>query len=272
MTLLLLKIIVSIMAVIALAEISKRINPVLGGILNGLPLGTGLTVYFIAVEKSPAYILSGIPWGIAALTGSLLFCFIYYSVSKIFKSLSRLMVIVLSSLSGVCAFAGLGFILKQFKFDLLSAFFVFISVYIINLFIIKRLRIVMLQQPKRASFPQIVFRGILAGCIIVILTTLGGLLGSEWAGIVSSFPSTLFALLIVLHYEEEKPIYVSVIYGFSFSIFVLFVFYFSCAVLLPILDLNISFLIVYGISVVFLLCFNAIIMAIGKRFYHATDH
>jgi hypothetical protein len=271
MNLLLLKIIIPILVVIGLAEISRRINPLLGGILNGLPLGTGLTVYFIALEKGPAYILPGIPWGIAALSGSLLFCFVYYYISQILKTLPRPAVILISALSGVGAFTGLGFILKQLQFDLLGASFIFMFFYIMNLVIIKKLRIVVLQQPKNSSFPQIVFRAVLVGCIIVVLTTLGVLSGSEWAGIVSSFPATLFALLAVLHYEEEKSIYVSVIYGFSFSIFVLFVFYLLCAVLLPVLDLNISFLIIYGISVLYIIFFNMVIKTILKRFYSEIE-
>jgi uncharacterized membrane protein (GlpM family) len=59
------KLIISILVVVILSEISKKINPLLGGILSGLPLGTGLAVYFISYEKGIEFLIGGIPWAVA---------------------------------------------------------------------------------------------------------------------------------------------------------------------------------------------------------------
>ncbi|MBN1312361.1 MAG: hypothetical protein JXB30_13160 [Anaerolineae bacterium] len=260
------KILISILVVISLAEVSKRIDPVLGGILNGLPLGTGLTVYFIAYEKGAEYILPGIPWGIVALGGSLSFCLAYYTVGKIAKSLHRAAAIALASLSGIGAFVLFGLVFRQLPLDMLTASLLFISFYIANLLVfVYKIRIEVAVEGKKSSFTQIIFRGILVSGIIVTLTTLGGLLGSEWAAIFSSFPSTLFVLLVVLHYEEGSKMYIPVLYGFSMSIFVLFIFYWACAATFPLLDLNISFLIIYGVSIIFLIFFNKIVRAVQQK-------
>lgn len=260
MKLLLIKALISIAVVIGLAEISKRVNPVLGGILNGLPLATGLSVYFLAFEKGTAYILPGIPWGIASLGGSLSFCLAYRTVSNTVRSAPRAGSIVLSSLAGIGAFGVVGFVLKQLPLTLLTASLLFMAFYIVNLLVSARKAGVGASRTGgKSSFRQLLFRGVLASCIIVTLTTLGALSGSQWAGVLISFPSTLFALLVVLHYEEGSEMVTSVQVGFSFSIFVLFVFYWSCVAVLPVLDLNIAYLLTYGICTIFLVLFNRLV-------------
>lgn len=259
--LLLIKALISILVVIGLAEISKRVNPVLGGILNGLPLATGLSVYFLAFEKGTAYILPGIPWGIASLGGSLSFCLAYRAIGATVRSVHRVAAIALSSLGGMVAFGVVGLVLRQLPLSLLTASSIFMALYVANLVVFtRRVSSEASRTEGKSSFRQLVFRSVLASGIIVTLTTLGGLFGSQWAGVLSSFPSTLFALLVVLHYEEGSEMVTSVVHGFSFSIFVLLVFYWLCAAILPILNLNTSYLIIYGICAVFLVLFNKLAM------------
>ena len=109
---------------------------------------------------------------------------------------------------------------------------------------------------KKFSIPTLLLRGLIAGIIISLLTEIASITGSRWAGILSSFPSTLFALLVVLHFEEQKNLYPSVIYGFSFSVSTLLVFYISCWYLLPKLGLNLGFVAIYFISISYLFLLN----------------
>lgn len=265
MNLLLIKALVSIAVVIGLAEISKRVNPILGGILNGLPLATGLSVYFLAFEKGTAYILPGIPWGIASLGGSLSFCLAYRAVSITVRSVPRVASIALSSLGGIAAFGVVGFVLRQLPLNMITASLLFMAFYVANLLVsVRKAGVGASRARRRSTFRQLLFRGILASGIIVTLTTLGALSGSEWAGVLSSFPSTLSALLIVLHCEEGSEMVTSIQVGFSFSIFVLFVFYWSCVAILPVLNLNIAYLLIYGICGVFLVLFNKLVMSRQK--------
>jgi len=85
MNLILIKIIISTLIVVLLAEISTRVNPVLGGIFSGLPLGAGLSVYFISYQEGIPFLVRGIPWGISALSSSILFCFFYLITGRYFK-------------------------------------------------------------------------------------------------------------------------------------------------------------------------------------------
>jgi len=113
-----------------------------------------------------------------------------------------------------------------------------------------------MKKNNKNSIIKLLIRGLIAGIIISILTEIASIAGSRWAGILSSFPSTLFALLVVLHFEEQKNLYPSVIYGFSLSVSTLLVFYISCWYLLPRLGLNLGFVAIYFISISYLFLLN----------------
>jgi len=257
MNLILIKILISTVIVVLLAEISTRINPVLGGILSGLPLGAGLSVYFISYQEGILFLVKGIPWGISALSSSILFCFFYLVTGRYFKPENNLISIATSSLMGFISFFITGYLIYKLDFNLLSAAILFFNIFFINIFILKKMNIDQaINKNKKFSIPTLLLRGLIAGIIISLLTEIASITGSRWAGILSSFPSTLFALLVVLHFEEQKNLYPSVIYGFSFSVSTLLIFYISCWYLLPKLGLNLGFVAIYFVSISYLFLLN----------------
>ena len=257
MNLILIKIIISTIIVVLLAEISTRVNPVLGGIFSGLPLGAGLSVYFISYQEGIPFLVRGIPWGISALSSSILFCFFYLVTGRYFKLKNNLISITASSFMGFISFFISGYLIYKSDFNLLSAAMIFFIIFFMNIFILKKIKVnKIISKNNKNSIIKLLIRGLMAGIIISILTEIASIAGSRWAGILSSFPSTLFALLVVLHFEEQKNLYPSVIYGFSFSVSTLLVFYISCWYLLPKLGLNLGFVAIYFISVSYLFLLN----------------
>lgn len=253
------KLIISIILVLLLAEVSKRVNPLLGGMLSGLPLGAGLSVYFVSFSEGIEFMMNGIPWAIAGLASSLLFCLFYLLADRWLKSNYLILSILVSSLLGFIAFFLCGFGIYSLDLNLLLALVIFGSVFALNLIIVNRLKIeyTLKKDKKRVdTIWLILFRGLVVGIIISIITGVASIVGSKWTGILSSFPSTLFALLLVLHFEEKDRLYPSVIYGFSYSVTTLVVFYLSCLYFLPKVGLNTGFIIVYLISFLYLYLFN----------------
>lgn len=257
MNLILIKILISIVIVVVLAEISTRINPFLGGLLSGLPLGAGLSVYFISYQNGIEFLVKGIPWGISALSSSILFCFFYLLTGKYFKPKNNIISIAASSFMGFVSFYISGYLIFKLDLNLLSATIIFFIIFFINILILKKTKInQIIKKSKKNTITKLLIRGLIAGTIISIFTEIASIAGSRWAGILSSFPSTLFALLVVLHFEARKKLYPSVIYGFSFSVSTLLVFYIACWYLLPKLGLNLGFIVVYLISIVYLFLLN----------------
>ena len=230
----------------------------MGGILSGLPLGAGLSVYFISYQEGIPFLVKGIPWGISALSSSILFCFFYLVTGRYFKPENNLISIATSSLMGFISFFITGYLIYKLDFNLLSAAILFFNIFFINIFILKKMNNIdqAIKKNKKFSIPTLLLRGLIAGIIISMFTEIASITGSRWAGILSSFPSTLFALLVVLHFEEQKNLYPSVIYGFSFSVSTLLIFYIASWYLLPKLGLNVGFVAIYFISISYLFLLN----------------
>jgi len=258
-SLLIIKLILSVLIIVGVAEISKRISPLIGGIISGLPLGTGLSIYFISYEQGIDFTTEGVPWGIAGLSASIIFCLVYLLVARKIRLNNRLLVIGYSSSVSLVSFLIIGYILYLFNLTLIRATAIFIIVFCLNLLVINKL-IGTQDTPKKSSstMMQIICRGIIVGAILILITGVASVAGSKWAGILSSFPSTLFPLLIVLHYEEGNKLFPYVIYGFSYSISTLLLFYISFIYIVPLFGLNIGFLLIYILCSVYLISLRKI--------------
>ncbi|NCA80265.1 MAG: hypothetical protein EOM76_08800, partial [Sphingobacteriia bacterium] len=127
------KIFITIIVVVLLAEVSKRTNPFFGGILLGLPLGAGLSVYFISYSEGVQYFVKGIPWGLAGLAPAILFCLFYLIGSRVFKLNNKIISIAVSSAIGFVVFFLIGFLIYLLKLNMIIALMIFIIFYIINI-------------------------------------------------------------------------------------------------------------------------------------------
>jgi hypothetical protein len=260
-----LKIVISVVTVVALAEIAKRVDPLLSGILMGLPLGAGLAVYFIAFEQGTEFLMKGLPWAIAGLASSLLFCTVYmFAGTRIRRH--RLMSVGIASIVAISVFFGSGAILRGIDFTVAGSVFFFLLAAGVNIFI---LRFMMESKEVKRSKPMglksLAMRGFIAGLIILGATIAAPLAGSRWAGILSSFPSTLYALLIIVHYETGDDLYPSIIRGFAHSVPALALFYLGCMAIIPPLGLNAGFVVVYGISASYVYLTHWLLQRIKRR-------
>lgn len=249
------KILITILVVVTIAEVSKRIDPFFGGILMGLPFGVGLATYFISYAQGVDYFVKGIPWGLAGLAPAILFFLFYLIGGRIFRPKSNLLSMLACSAFGCGIFFLTGYLLRKVALNLWGALLIFVAVYLLNIFIVGKLRVEEAGEsaPKKpVTLPVILVRGLIAGVIVSILTGVASLAGSEWAGILSAFPSTAYPLLLVLHFEYKKELYPSVIYGLAYSMSNLAFFYVLSWFLLPRFGLNVGFVLGYVVSIGYL--------------------
>lgn len=260
MELVFIKLATSIFIVVTLTEISKRINPKLAGVLMGLPLGTGLSVYFVASKEGVIYITDGIPWAIAGLTSSLLFCLGYLLIARLVREV-RLSVMS-ASVFAISAFISSGFILVNTSLSTAFGVIIFLAGYFTNISLIKRLNIEAGKMTiKELTLFSVFTRGAIVGLIVLAITGLASTLGSKWAGVLTSFPSALYALILILHIEDGDRLYPSVIVGFASGVCALAVFFLLCLWLLPLLGLSWGF----GLALVFSSLFLTAFGFISKR-------
>jgi hypothetical protein len=248
--------------VIVLAEISKRSNPQIAGIIVGLPLGTGLSIYFITLEQGVEFTVRGVPWGIVGLAGAIIFCLVYLLSSRVHFIQNKILRILFSSAVSIIVFILLGYLINLLNLNLLKASVIFLFVFLINLWVVNRIIAGQGQKVKsKSTYKQYFLRGLVVGGILMLITAIAPLVGSKWANILSSFPSTLFTLLLILHYEDDDQLFPYVIYGYSYSITTLFIFYILYTYFVPIFDLNMGYLIIYILCGCYLYIFQKILYA-----------
>lgn len=234
--------------VVLLSEFAKRVNASLAGILVGLPLGAGLSVYFIAYEQGVDFLIPAIPWGIAGLISAQLFCLAYVKLGLASKQ-PPLVAITLSSAGGAAVFLGSGAIIRLLDLSLVLAVLGFAVLTLMNIRLVQRFPESPLAAPRQSlGFGGLLIRGVITGCLILVITAAAPLLGSRWAGVLSAFPSTLYAMVVLLHYDSGNELYPTVIKNFAYSVTTLAVFYMGCYFLLPLYSINEGFSLVYLLS------------------------
>ncbi len=252
---------------LSLTEVSKRINPVLGGIISGLPLGTGLAVYFISLQMGNDFLPGSIPWGICGLSSSLMFCLVYLVTGRLLKKVNRIVSAALSSIAGMFLFFISAFVIFEMKLNIILSIVFFLAVFIVNYFIMAMLvKNNAMQVKKNSAFISNIVRALAVGIIVVAITGIAAIVGSRWSAILSAFPSTLYPLLLILHIEEGDNYYPAVIRGFSLGISTLAVFYLSCIFFIPRFGLNTGFILIYLISILYLVILNTARSLIESKF------
>lgn len=251
------KILITLILVILLTEISKRVRPAVGGILMGLPLGAGLSTYFLAYEQGIPFLIQAIPWGILGLSSSLVFSLAYYLTDRFFPHPVRVVSALRSSLVAIVVYGLVSSGLRLFPLRLEVALLVTLGAIFLNLGLVRWLIPPSIKPPKtQFSLTLILLRGVITAFTIALITGMARIIGPVWSGILSAFPIVLFQVLVFLHVEEGSRVYPGIITGFAYSVLNLLLFYLLLAFFLPLIGLNLTYLIVYLSSMVFLYLLN----------------
>lgn len=218
----------------------------------GLPLGAGLSVYFIGQEQGMVFVLEGIPWAIGGLASTLLFCLAYLGTGLYMRA-QRAVSICVCSVAATAAFLLSGQVLQAVSLTVATALLIFAAVWLLNIKLLNRIPAELCNnKPAPLSGMELFLRGLVTAGIILLVTTVAPLVGTRWSGIFSSFPSTLYALLVIVHYDGGTRLYPSVIKGFGYSVSTLVVFYLGCLWGMPVYGFIAGFTFSYGISAFYL--------------------
>jgi uncharacterized membrane protein (GlpM family) len=260
----LLKLTVTVVVVVGLTEVSRRLSPALAGILSGLPLGTALTMYFVAAEQGNAFALTAVPWGILGISSSILFSLVYLFVGRLTRSVGRRASVITCTSASLAAFFAAALVFRMLPMSLCLGLAVTLPVIAAN-FVLLRILGVGHTVNSRPSFGYrgLLLRAAVAGAVVTSVTGAAAALGSEWTGLLSGFPVILLPLYIVLHLGQGDQLYPGVVAGFSYSVTNLVLFYLSILVFVPVLGLNLSFLVIYLLSGLYLWALNSVKQRFG---------
>lgn len=200
MELMVIKAVAAIIIVVTLSIIAEKVSAKLSGILSGLPLGTMLALIFFAIEYGVDYSMQVALYNIHGLLALLSFIFGYY-ISTFYKKKFDILVSILMSFLFYLAAA---LILAYVPIHI-----VFTPIAVITMITIAT--IYFAKQPDNAkkintkiTFKDLFFRAFLTVVFFLLVTSIPKVAPVNIAGIFSAFPSMMFPLLLIVHFNHSS--------------------------------------------------------------------
>ena len=221
-SLLLVKLAVTMVAVVGLSLVAERLSTRLAGVLAGFPHGIAIVLYFIGVEQGADFAAQAAGFATAGLAANVGLAFAYARLSARFGTAS--LAVPGAALGAVAAFLLIAAVLR------LIAPGPWLAV-VLTLAMIGAVRWLLrgsgargqVKRPK-ARAAELLARAGLAGAIVALITGIAAWVGPDWAGLFAGFPVVTFPLLVILHARHGAAPVASVVRHYPFGILSLLVF------------------------------------------------
>lgn len=183
--------------VIALSFVAEYKSPKWAGIFSGLPTGTALILYFYALENGLKFASESAIYNMVGLVAMQMFLFCYYLSGLAAKKFK----IIVSSCSAITGYTVTILFLSRFSFTpTLAVIIPLISIFIFKM-LFQKIDNSEINVKIKPTWKVILGRAGLAALIISLVTGIAELVGQTWAGLFSAFPTTLFPLLLIIHFS-----------------------------------------------------------------------
>jgi hypothetical protein len=189
------KFVLTTLIVIILSFIAEYIHPRWAGILSGLPTSTSIILYFYAIEQGVPFAKDSAIYNLVGLIALQLFLFCYY-LGGIRAHKHTLLFSIASGLTG---YALAILLLSRFSFTALPAVLLSGVSLVIFRVLFSHIPSSKITSQLKPTATLILGRAGMAALIISIITGIAGFVGHTWAGLLSTFPSTIFPLILIIH-------------------------------------------------------------------------
>ena len=200
MLFLILKLIVTVSAVLGLSLVAERVGPKAAGLLSGYPMGAAIVLFFYGLEISPKFASESAIYTLVGLIATQSFMYFYYKASLYFRKLNMLCSTAVS-LSG---FFLISWLLHFVTLNRLSALLIVTLSLFVFLHLFKRIENVKIENRIRLTYTIILARAILAASMMLIVIGVAKLVGTKWAGLFSAFPATFLPLILIVQFTYGK--------------------------------------------------------------------
>ena len=192
---LLTKIIVTVLVILLLAAVAEYGSPRLAGTLSGYPIGSALVLYFYGLERGVEFASAAAIYNLTGMISTLAFASGYLHVLR----RRPLCTPVVPTIMACCCYLATGLLLGAFDYSRSAATGLAAVAIIFAGFFARRAGPT--AAPGRLSFSLrlLLVRAVTAAVLVVLITSLAGRLGTQWAGMLSAFPLVLYPLILMLH-------------------------------------------------------------------------
>jgi hypothetical protein len=197
----LVKILVSITMVVLLSLAAEWVNPRFAGILSGYPLGAAISLFFIGYEIGPDFAAASAVYTTIGLAATQSFVLCYRKVAEKFGPEAKGPAVLWSSVGGLAGYLGMALLIHWIPVNLPVALGVSTGSVIVFDRTFRRIENTAIQERIQFSFKILLARAVTAAALILSITASAGIVGTNWAGLLSAFPVTLFPLLVIVHWS-----------------------------------------------------------------------
>jgi hypothetical protein len=193
------KIGVSIAAVVGLSLIAEWVGPRFAGIVAGYPLGAAISLFFIGAEINPAFAAHSAIFTSAGLAATVAFVSGYLLGLRWGAGRSLPTSLALSILTSLAGFTAAAWVISSLPINRVSAPLIALAAIVIAGRAFHAIPEAVIEDKIRLSVPVAFFRAAFAALIIVGVTLAARFVGPRWAGLLSAFPITMMPLLMIIH-------------------------------------------------------------------------
>lgn len=243
------KFLVAVSTVLLLSELFERINPRVASVLSGYPVGVALSLFFFGLENGAEFASISALFNIVGIISFLSFIGIYFLASRIFTKFS----LIASTAFATVGFLLISYVLQQIEFTLVTSV-ISASIAIIAWVVpFNKIRKMQTGINVKVKFKSILVKALIAGSIITSVTTIAGIVGPKWAGLLASFPATTLPLMLMVHHKySTMHLHALLKYipigSFSIVAYVATVYYFY-----PIVGIYLGTVIAYSVATILIL-------------------
>ena len=201
------KFILTSIIVIALSFVVEYISPKWAGIFSGFPTGTAIILYFYALENGLEFAGESAIYNMVGLVAMQMFLFCYY-LSGIAAKKFKIIISVIGAITGYMVTI---LFFSRFSFSpSLAVLIPLISIFIFRM-LFQKIDYSEIDVKIKPTWKVILGRAGLAALIISFITGIAQLVGHTWAGLFSAFPTTVFPLLLIIHFSYGEHYVYSII-------------------------------------------------------------
>ena len=257
----LIKLIVAISFVIGLSLLAENVSPKVAGILSGYPTGSAITLFFFGLEVSPAFAAVSSVYNMIGLTASLSFVYIYYIASNFFIKFN----ILLSSLTAIFGYFLIVSLLHLIDINKYIAILIPITFSFLFIYLFKNIKNINIQTKAKLNYKILFVRAFFAALIILLITSVPKFVGPTWAGLFSAFPTTLFPLMLIIHFTYSKEHVHTVIKNVPVGMFSLIIYSLVVSIVYPLLGIYIGTIVSFAAATLYLLVYRKLKSIIDHR-------
>lgn len=192
----------AIIFILIIAYLSEKISPKFAGILSGFPTGTAITLFFFALENGTNFASISAIYNLVGMLALQTMIYLYYRTSDSISALKKY-VILISSFISLLAYFAVAYILHLINFNQFSALLIPLCSIPLLIYLFRKIDNHKIEKRIQITKRTIIFRAFIAASIILLVTELARFVGPEWAGLFSAFPTTVFPLMLIIHFTYD---------------------------------------------------------------------